>query len=69
MGRPRKVNDEEVLEAIQALMGTGVAPTVRELAAQLGFSPSAAHRYLERLREEGKVEWEPGKYRTLRVVA
>jgi repressor LexA len=58
------------LAAIQASLERGYSPTVRELAAELGLrSPAPLHRYLERLRDEGKVSWETGKARTLRVVA
>jgi repressor LexA len=48
----------------------GFAPSTRELAAGLGFkSTESIHRYLIRLRDTGAIEWEPGKARTLRVVA
>lgn len=71
MARPRRVDDEALLTAImESRAERGVSPTVRELADIMGLrSPAPLHRYLERLREEGRVSWEPGKARTLRVVA
>ncbi len=71
MPRPRKVSDEAVLAAIDRLHAEfGFAPTVRELCAELGLaSPAHVHRYLEKLREEGRVSWVPGKQRTLVVLA
>lgn len=70
MPRPRMVDDDTVLAAIARLTDQGWTPSVRELAVELGFkSPTPILRYLERLREEGKVSWVPGKARTLRVVA
>ena len=70
MSRPRKVDDDVLLAAIIACWDDrGVAPTVRELSEELGLRSTAPmHRYLERLREEGRVSWERGKARTLRVV-
>jgi SOS-response transcriptional repressor LexA len=69
MPRPRKCDDDEILAAIVRLTSKGPAPTLRELAAEVGLSsPTPLLRYLERLRQEGKVSWEPGKARTLRVV-
>lgn len=70
MARPRRVDDATLLAAIIRLESLGVSPTIRELADDLGFkSPAPILRYLERLREEGKVSWVRGKARTLRVVA
>ncbi|MBQ9531168.1 MAG: repressor LexA [Eubacterium sp.] len=35
----------------------GVSPTVREIASQLGVGKSTVQRYLERLRDAGKIEY------------
>jgi SOS-response transcriptional repressor LexA len=70
MPRQRRFDDAAVLAAIIRLEAAGMSPTIRELAEELGFkSPAPILRYLERLREEGKVSWVRGKARTLRVVA
>jgi len=47
----------------------GWPPTLRELAADLGmFAHSSVDYHLRRLRDQGLVDWEDGKARTLRVV-
>lgn len=47
----------------------GYAPSVREVAAHVKFSStSSAHALLRSLRSQGRVEWEEGQPRTLRVV-
>lgn len=47
----------------------GYAPSIREMSAALGLqSVQAVHRYLDRLRKRGLVDWEPGKARTLRIL-
>ena len=44
------------------------APSVREIG-QLAevSSPSVVHHHLSKLQQEGRVTWEPGKHRTLRL--
>lgn len=45
------------------------APSTREMAEALGFrSVESIHRILKRLKEDGRVDWEPRKARTLRVL-
>lgn len=46
----------------------GYSPSVREIARGLGVTASTAHYHLGVLRAEGKVAWESGQMRTLRVV-
>ncbi len=47
----------------------GYAPTVREIQVALKFSsPSMAAARLATLRDEGRIEWEPGLPRTIRVL-
>lgn len=47
----------------------GFAPSTREMAEGMGMkSVQGIHRYLTRLKEDGKVEWEPNRARTLRVI-
>jgi SOS-response transcriptional repressor LexA len=60
---------EEVLDVLRRMIAAhGHPPTTRELAAELGVNPSAVHGSLLRLRALGRVTWEDGRARTLRVV-
>jgi repressor LexA len=46
----------------------GYSPTVREIGSQLGkSSPHTIKYHLDKLRGAGRVTWETGKTRTLRV--
>lgn len=45
----------------------GRPPTVRDLAEACGVGVATIHSYLQRLSEEGVVEWSPKSHRTLRV--
>lgn len=45
-----------------------VAPTIRELADDLGRSPGPVHKDLCSLQKENRVTWEQGTARTLRLV-
>ena len=42
-------------------------PSVRQLAAEVGVGVATMHSYLERLSDEGVVEWSPGKHRSLKL--
>lgn len=57
----------KTLRALSALIDErGYAPTVRELAARLGWrSPHSAHAHLRALRDQGLVTWWEGHSRTL----
>lgn len=55
---------EKILKAIEALD----RPTVREIGEAVGIKSSSVFHHLESLRAEGKVTWEPGKSRTIKVV-
>lgn len=72
MAPPRRHRELELLRYIEDYLGlNGRAPTVREMAKHLRVAPSAAHRYLEVLRDEGRVTWDRGRHnggRSLRVV-
>jgi repressor LexA len=62
------------LEVLRALGGLtvllGVAPTVRELGAELGLaSTNAVADHLRRMRARGWLDWHPGRARTLRLTA
>jgi len=55
---------DSVLQAVVKTHPT----TVREIAKEVGVSSTTVWYYLETLRDEGKVTWEPGKARTIRPV-
>lgn len=61
---------DELLNIIDEFCATyGYSPTVRELQERLGLrSMGTIHRRLVALRDEGLVEWEPNRYRTIRTV-
>lgn len=47
----------------------GFAPTNREMGSALNLpSTATVQRHLEKLRDEGKVAWQRGRARTLRIV-
>lgn len=47
----------------------GYPPSYREMCAAAGVkSTRSVSRYLEILRDEGHVDWTPGKRRTLRLL-
>lgn len=45
----------------------GHPPTYAEIAAAVGKSETAVRRRLARLREEGRVDWNDGRHRSLRT--
>jgi DNA-binding GntR family transcriptional regulator len=45
----------------------GCPPTVAEIAATVGRSETAVRRRLARLQDEGRVDWNPGRHRSLRT--
>lgn len=70
MPRPRSITADAVIVAICTFQAErGFPPTMRELAAACGFASTRnLYRYLEPLRDAGRVTWEPGSPRTLRVL-
>lgn len=42
-------------------------PSVREFADMLGVGVATAHSYLSKMAEEGLIEWEPNRHRSLRL--
>ena len=58
---------EHVLDAVVVLGMKGYAPTVKEIQDYTGISSTSVVVYwLQKLRIEGRVTWEPGKARTVR---
>ena len=58
-----------VLDAIVDLTAErGYPPTMREIAAVIGSIHSDVQQKLWRLRRDGRVTWDEGRARTVRVV-
>lgn len=58
-----------VLELIETLLHErGMPPTQRELAERYGCHYRSLQRHLERLRRKGRVTWEEGVPRSLRIL-
>ena len=59
----------DCLTLIERLSANGVAPSLGELTAVMGYaSRSATHRLLTCLRERGYVTWRPGSARSLTLL-
>lgn len=67
----RKARRTHLLLLIQVYCRAhGYSPTVRELGTAAGLSSmSTLHRDLVALRDEGLIEWDPHRYRTIRAVS
>lgn len=64
-----KTTGDRVYQAIIDLSQKGVPPTWEELRADIGLaSRSSVDYWLWKLRDAGRVTWEDGRKRTLRVV-
>lgn len=62
---------DRVYEAIAAWwLEHGYAPSTRDIVQTARLSStSVANRYIARLRREGRIQYEPGVARTVRIVA
>lgn len=57
----------KVLQVIQAkMLSHGQPPSVRELAEAADVGVATMHDYLVKLNEEGLIEWQRGRHRSLR---
>jgi len=64
-----RVTDKEVLDAITKYRrDNGYCPAIVEMAEVLDRGSSTIYARLHRLRREGRVDWQAGKVRTLRVL-
>lgn len=64
------ITDEQILIAIKELSERGYPPSVRELGKAVGLrSSSSIQNRLLKLRDQGKIQWEPTQPRTIRVVS
>lgn len=65
----RAFSDRELLATIKTLTKEhGFPPSIREIGAAVDVTPATVHTHLVRLRGEGRVAWNDGRPRTLRVV-
>lgn len=61
-------NRDKILKSVNdAAVEHGKAPSVRDLAESYGVGVATMHSYLEKLAEEGMVEWRQGRHRSLRL--
>lgn len=65
----RSSPEDRLTQYLSALRVAGASqPTIREVAAELGYrSTNAAMKLIVRMREAGKVAYQPGKARSLRL--
>lgn len=71
MARVSKYDEHkhQVLELIEnAARRHSRPPAVRVLADTLGVGVATMHSYLERMAQEGLVQWQPKRHHTLRAV-
>ncbi|MES4886181.1 winged helix-turn-helix transcriptional regulator [Streptomyces sp. NPDC000349] len=59
---------EEILRCIRVtITDQGDAPTVAEIAEQVGLGPSSVHYQLRELEAKGAILWEPRRTRGIRL--
>ena len=68
LSRPARA-ERQVMQALAAWEADhATAPTMRDIADEMGAALSTTAYRLQRLRAQGKVTWDVGKSRTLRRV-
>lgn len=59
----------DALDAIRTLLEREhCPPAVSDVARELGISRPAAYRLMQRLWKKGFIRWQPGAFRTVRLV-
>jgi repressor LexA len=59
---------ERILRSIRtAIVDSGEAPTVKEIAAEVGRRPSSVHYQLREIEAKGAIVREPGRARGIRL--
>ncbi len=59
---------DKILVAVhEAETSHGKPPSVRDLADQFDVGVATMHSYLQKLAEEGMVEWRKGRHRSLHL--
>lgn len=71
MPRRRSIDADVVISKITTLTeANGCVPSLRELAANCGFaSARSLYRYLDELEAAGRITWDRGQHRSLRVLS
>lgn len=65
----RAVNETAIASAIKVWYdGNKHGPTFRDLSEQTGISLGTVFNTCQRLREQGRIEFEDGKARTIKLV-
>lgn len=66
----REKTQRETLEAIKKFQNkNGYPPTIRELCVVLGkTSPATVKTRIDKLKQLGKITYEPGKFRTIKII-
>lgn len=70
MGRRSQypVKRDEIVSAIAALTEERHRnPSVREIAERTGLSVATLHSYLQRLADDGLIEWRSKRHRSIRL--
>lgn len=68
MGRQSqyKIKRDDVLGAIRKLTAQlGGSPSLREISAETGVSIATLHSYLDKLQDEGAIEWQKKTHRSI----
>lgn len=64
------VTRKKILDIIVTYINkNGFSPTVREIGNLVGIKSTATvHKHLEKLKEQGRIDWNPTQSRTIRRV-
>lgn len=65
------ITRENIIEVIEEYTArNGFSPTVREIGDLVGIKSTATvHGHLEKLKKQGKIDWNPTQPRTIRRVS
>lgn len=60
--------ESEVLETLASMIKSGICPTMGEIGSRLGVTRSRVQQLIASLVEKGRVEREPRRARSMRVI-
>lgn len=61
---------QAIVDAIlRHIADTGVSPTYREIADSINLSKSTVCAHIEKMRDEGILDFQDGKCRSIRILA
>ncbi|GAB6179911.1 hypothetical protein JCM14036_12300 [Desulfotomaculum defluvii] len=64
------ITDEQIINTLKELSERGYPPSVRELGKAVGLrSSSSIQKRFYKLKDQGKIQWEPTQPRTIRVIS